>query len=95
MTIAGNALAWLRNRRNPRVAATGIIVGRKVECEESAYAVLIDLHYEYEGRSYQSQARVAVFADAERARSALAHWPIGSFQPLTFVAGSPEYVSVA
>ena len=89
MNVA-SALTRLRHWRSRQAGTTGIIVSRKVMRERSAYVVLLDLHFEYEGRSHHTQARVAEFPDASQAQSALAEWPIGSFRRLTFSPGCPE-----
>lgn len=95
MMILGRAFAQLRNWRPQRAAATGIVVGRRVESDRAAFIVLLDLHFEYQGRSHQVQARVAAFDDAAEAQAALVRWPIGSFRRLTFAPESPEAVSMA
>ena len=90
----GRAFAALRNWQRQRVAATGIVVGRRVARVDAGFVVLLDLHFEYEGRSHQVQARAAAFDDAGQAQAGLAKWPIGSFERLTFLPGCPEVVSL-
>lgn len=95
MLTLDRTFALLRSWRPQRVAAIGIVVGRKVECESSVFVVLLDFHFEFEGRSHQARTRAAAFAEAARAQAALAQWPIGSFRRLTFSPGCPEAVSLA
>ncbi len=95
MMTVGRAFAQLRKWRHQRAAATGIVVGRRVEWERGAFVVLLDLHFEYVGRSHQAQARVAAFDDEAEAQAALLRWPIGSFRRLTFAPECPEAVSMA
>lgn len=95
MMTVGRAFAQLRNWRHRRAAATGIVVGRRVEWDRAAFVVLLDLHFEYEGHSHQAQARVAAFEVESEAHAALLRWPIGSFRRLTFAPECPEAVSMA
>ncbi len=63
----------------------GLVMGRRVECDEKGggYSICLDVQYEYQGRSCQIVVRPGTpFATVARAKAELRHWSIGSAWPV-------------